>query len=328
MTRALTVGSLFSGIGGIDLGLQRAGFEIKWQVEIDGYCQKVLAKHWPDVARYGDIRTVGKHNLAPIDLIAGGFPCQDISNAGRRAGIDGERSGLWTEFYRIICELRPSFVLVENVAALLGRGFDQVLGDLAACGYDAEWQVLSAESVGAPHLRERVFIVAYPQRSQWWQSKPFGDVPNRQNAQWQEASSRLRASSENGRKGILAYTTGEGLSIRRQSRLTPHETQARAGMEYQFERCGKDVADPDRQSLAVGQVFGSYAAKELTTFKRSCSTGAGQWTTESRLDRVANGVPHRVDRLKGLGNAVVPQIAEYIGRCIMHAISQESEVVA
>src|SRR6266704_6055187 len=118
----LTYGSLFSGIGGIDLGLDRAGFQCQWQVEINEYAQKVLAKHWPDVARYGDIRTVGKHILEAVDLIAGGFPCQDISNAGKRAGIEGERSGLWSEYFRVICELRPRYIIVENVAALLGRG--------------------------------------------------------------------------------------------------------------------------------------------------------------------------------------------------------------
>ena len=167
MANRLTVGSLFSGIGGIDLGLERAGFEIAWQVEIDEYASKVLAKHWPDVTRYGDIRECGKHNLTPVDLICGGFPCQPHSLAGRRRASGDERD-LWSEFYRVICELRPAWVLAENVPGLLssenGRFFGRVLRDLARCGYDAEWQVLSAEAVGAPHLRERVFIVGYPMR--------------------------------------------------------------------------------------------------------------------------------------------------------------------
>lgn len=132
-----------------------------WQVEIDEFCRKVLTKHWPDVPKFNDVRECGKHNLERVDLIAGGFPCQDISNAGKRAGIDGSRSGLWSEFHRIICELRPRYVLVENVAALLVRGMGRVLGDLAASGYDAEWDVLSARQFGALHLRERVFIFAY-----------------------------------------------------------------------------------------------------------------------------------------------------------------------
>ncbi|MDY6895180.1 MAG: DNA cytosine methyltransferase, partial [Thermotogota bacterium] len=160
----ITFGSLFAGIGGFDLGLERAGMECKWQVEIDPFCQKVLAKHWPEVKKYEDVRKVGKHNLEPVDLICGGFPCQDISNAGSRLGLAGKRSGLWAEYYRIICELRPRFIVVENVSALLVRGFGVVLGDLATCGYNAEWQCFPAAYFGAPHPRDRVFIVAYSNR--------------------------------------------------------------------------------------------------------------------------------------------------------------------
>lgn len=134
----LTFISLFAGIGGIDLGLERAGMRCVAQVEIDDYATRVLAKHWPTVRRLRDVRSAGAHNLPRADVIAGGFPCQDISNAGRRAGIGGERSGLWAEYARIVRELRPRYVLVENVAALLSRGVDRVLGDLAALGYDAE----------------------------------------------------------------------------------------------------------------------------------------------------------------------------------------------
>lgn len=158
---SLTFGSLFAGIGGIDLGLERAGMTCKFQVEIDGYATRVLEKHWPNVLRFRDVRSVGVHNLPAVDLLCGGFPCQDIADPGRRIGITGERSGLWTEFNRIIRELRPRFVIVENVSALLDRGIDRVLSDLAAGGYDAEWSVLSSCAMGAPHTRERVFIVAY-----------------------------------------------------------------------------------------------------------------------------------------------------------------------
>lgn len=163
----LTVGSLFSGIGGLELGLERAGMQVIWQVEKDPYCLKVLARHWPNVERYEDVKEVGRHNLQPVDLICGGFPCQDVSLAGKRAGLQGERTTLWREFARIIRELRPRWVLAENVPGLLssdkGMFFGQVLRDLAACGYDAEWQVLPAAAFGAPHKRDRVFIVAYAQ---------------------------------------------------------------------------------------------------------------------------------------------------------------------
>src|SRR5690606_18615786 len=171
----LTVGSLFAGIGGIDLGLERAGMQVRWQVEIDDYCRRVLAKHWPEVTRYADIRDVGAHNLEPVDLIAGGFPCQDISFAGKGAGINGERSGLWREFARVVRELRPRYVLVENSSALTFRGLGDVLADLAVLGYDAEWSVLSACALGAPHTRERLFVVAYRDCPGLQTSGPGGD---------------------------------------------------------------------------------------------------------------------------------------------------------
>ena len=148
----MKVGSLFAGIGGFDLGLERAGFEIAWQVEIDPYCQRVLAKHWPDVPRYGDIRAIDWATVPRVDLLCGGFPCQDLSFAGKRAGIDGERSGLWSEYVRAIRALRPRFILVENVPGLLTNKYmGRVLGDLAACGYGAEWEVFSACAIDAPH---------------------------------------------------------------------------------------------------------------------------------------------------------------------------------
>jgi DNA (cytosine-5)-methyltransferase 1 len=158
----LTIGSLFSGIGGLELGLERAGLgPVKFQVEIDPYCRAVLAKHWPDVERFDDVRTVGRGNLAPVDVICGGFPCQGISAAGKGLGLADPRSGLWTEYARIVGEIRPRYVVVENSPMLAGRGLDRVLADLADLGFDAEWFPLAACEVGAPHERERVFIVAY-----------------------------------------------------------------------------------------------------------------------------------------------------------------------
>ncbi len=185
----MRVGSLFSGIGGLDLGLERAGMKVVWQVENDEWCTRVLAKHWPDVARFRDVRechgaladTKGRDaresasrdrgegagrtgSLAPVNLICGGFPCQPVSHAGRRLGAADER-WLWPEFRRIVREVRPEWVLVENVPGLRsaddGRLFGGILRDLAESGYDAEWDGISAAGVGAPHLRERVFIVAH-----------------------------------------------------------------------------------------------------------------------------------------------------------------------
>jgi len=119
-------------------------------VEIDGYARKILERHFPEATRFTNVKRVGEHNLASVDILSGGFPCQDISVAGNQAGIDGERSGLWSEFYRIIGELRPRYVVIENVANLVILGLERVLCDLAEIGYDAEWQIISANDVGAP----------------------------------------------------------------------------------------------------------------------------------------------------------------------------------
>ena len=159
---------LFSGIGGFSLGLERTGgFETVAFCEIDKFCQKVLRKHWPNVRQYTDIKTLTAVQLTAdgitVDAICGGFPCQDISLAGGGAGMgEGTRSGLWSEYARLIGELRPRYVIVENVSALLGRGLDRVLGDLAQIGYDAEWHCIPASAVGAPHRRDRIWIVATP----------------------------------------------------------------------------------------------------------------------------------------------------------------------
>ena len=164
----LTFGSLFAGIGGFDLGFERAGMVCKWQVEIDDYATKVLEKHWPNVHRERDIRQCGKHNLEYVDVICGGFPCQDISYAGLGAGLEGERSGLFFEAVRLVSELQPRIVVLENVAALLTRGLDRVLGTLAAIGFDAEWHCIPAAAVGAPHIRDRVFVAAYASSKRAW----------------------------------------------------------------------------------------------------------------------------------------------------------------
>ena len=153
---------LFSGIGGIALGLHRAGpFKTECFVESDLWCQQILRHHWPDTRIHDDVCTLDTSTLGDIDLIAGGFPCQDISFAGDGKGLDGDRSGLWREFRRIIGELRPRFVIVENVSALLYRGLGEVLGDLASLRYDAEWHCIPASHLGGTHIRDRVFIIAY-----------------------------------------------------------------------------------------------------------------------------------------------------------------------
>lgn len=274
----LTVGSLFSGIGGLDLGLERAGMQVKWQVEIDDYCNKVLEKHWPDVTRYRDVRTVGD-GLEHVDLICGGFPCQPVSVAGKRKGKDDER-WLWPEYIRIVRQVKPRWVVVENVPGLLsmdnGRLFAGILRDLSESGYDASWDCIPAAAFGAPHLRYRLFLVAYSQGSRSHQGH------------WK---ANERPSGENTKSRL-----GLGHSGLRQSDYTP-QTMADANGKGQsvFQGC------PTHEGLG----------------RNGAISSSDWWDIEPDVDRVANGVPSRVDRLKGLGNAVVPQVAEWIGRRIM-----------
>jgi len=257
-----TLGSLFAGIGGIDLGFERAGFETVFQVELDPFCRRVLAKNFPKADRsVTDVKCGNSKSLPRVDVLAGGFPCQDISNAGHRVGIGGARSGLWKEFHRIIGELQPKYVIVENVAALLGRGMGVVLGDLAEIGYDAEWGIISAADLGAPHLRKRVWILAYP------------------NCERELQSQRLE-QNERGR----------------------------------FSDSGSEVAHPQSvSSYGKGEARASRFGLQIGR----CSGKHHPWTVEPNVGRVADGVPRRVDRLRGLGNAVVPQIPEYIAGLIL-----------
>ena len=252
-----------------------------WQVEIDPYCCRVLARHWPDVPKYEDVRDVGAHNLEPVDLIAGGFPCQDISYAGKGAGLTGERSGLWFEFARIIRELGPRYVLVENVPALRSRGLGAVLGTLAACGYDAEWDCIPASALGAPHQRDRIWIIAYPDADQQGPQGRDGEV----------VSERLGERLVGPVGPPVAYAECD-----RVSHTGPATASGAAG--------GVQKEEQERERL------------RLDPRERSHCSGRN-WLTEPDVGRVANGVPSRVDRLRGLGNAVVPPVAEWIGRRIL-----------
>jgi DNA (cytosine-5)-methyltransferase 1 len=159
----LRIGSLFSGAGLCDLGFHRAGFVHRFFCEVDPYCRRVLARHWPGVPIFEDVRDIDPAMLPEVDVLSGGFPCQDVSCGGRRAGITtNTRSGLWYEFKRIIASTKPRYIVIENVKGLLSKGMEIVLQDLADIGCAAEWQSIPAALFGAPHLRERIFIVAYP----------------------------------------------------------------------------------------------------------------------------------------------------------------------
>jgi DNA (cytosine-5)-methyltransferase 1 len=280
----MRVGSLFSGIGGFDLGLERAGMQVRWQCEIDEFCRGVLTKHWPGVPCYRDIRELNGATVQPVDVLCGGFPCQDISSAGKGAGITGSSSGLWFEYARLIRELRPRYVVVENVPMLRSRGLDRVLGTLAACGYDAEWDGIPARALGAPHQRDRIWIVAYPHDAE-------GACTPQRLALAHPERERL--------EGQQHGSTGQ-----------PELAEPRIG--------GRDVAYAPRRGRGAGP---DVALSESQG--RTGPTDCGWWATEPDVGRVAHGIPARMDRLRGLGNALIPQIAEWIGQRILAYEAQQ-----
>ena len=298
----MTFGELFAGIGGFSLGLERAGMTCKWQVEIDPYATAVLRKHWPDVPKHDDVRTFPPtHDGYSVDLVCGGFPCQDISLAGKGAGLAGARSGLWHEFARIIGDLRPRYVVVENVAALLNRGMGTVLGDLSSLGYDAEWHVIPASAVGAPHRRDRVWIVANARREHGDWRPSVSTLPDRQTAQRDEAVNHSERCS-------ALVANAEGISCR--AGLCEDDPQQNG--HQPCNSCG-DVSNANSAGRQQQRRPESAPAEQPAA---ECS---GWWESEPDVGRVAHGVPSRVDRLRCLGNAVVPQVVEVIGRAILEA---------
>jgi len=268
--------SLFAGIGGIDLGLERAGMTCVGQVEWESFPQAVLQKHWPDVPKIEDVRDFDGHEFGEFDLLAGGYPCQPFSVAGSRKGKDDIRH-LWPEVHRIIRNVRPRVVLLENVTGHLSLGFSDVLGDLASCGYDAEWDCIPAAAVGAPHRRDRVFIVATKRAESMANTKSqFSDGSNNHTRKCLASRPSTKLGDSSGQTHV-ADTDGAGFK---------------------------------KQHAATVTNRPGHSARSINSFRR-------EWPAEPNVGRVAHGVPNRVDRLKGLGNAVVPQVAEYIGRRIL-----------
>jgi len=271
----LTVGSLFSGIGGLDLGLERAGMEVIWQSEIDPYACKVLSKHWPKVPNHGNIKDINWRHIVRPDIVCGGYPCQPFSTAGKRNGTDDPRH-LWPWVGQAISQLRPKYAILENVRGHITLGLSTVLGDLASIGYDAEWGVVSAASVGAPHRRDRIIIVAYSQ-SDGLRGRHIND--SRKISEWPDLQVKAGRSS-----GFVANS-----DIR--------QTGRRLGsIPTNSEEIRRQVNNIRREKINAGRQW---------------------WATEPDVGRVAHGVPSRVDRLRGLGNAVVPQVAELIGRMVI-----------
>lgn len=346
---------LFSGIGGFSLGLERTGMETVAFCEISPVCRHLLAHHWPDVPCFDDVTTLTGEQVGPIDVICGGFPCQDISFAGKGAGLAGERSGLWREYARLVRELRPAFVIVENVAALLGRGLGDVLGDLAALGYDAWWDCIPASAVGAPHRRDRLWVVAYARGQQ---HEGYGDALRRE-----IAAGLSRAAAEQGvcaghggeafaldpdANGIRPYRAGMhlhggaelrheqvgdaeplGVDVAHASRKLWDRSRSRAEQDGRGQSADRsDVGNANGQGLSLAGIPGGPREAPGGIEARRAADRAGWWSAEPDVGRVAHGVPARVDRLHGLGNAVVPQIPEIIGCAIKAAANPVREEIA
>lgn len=288
----MRIGSLFSGIGGLELGLELAlGGRVVWQVEREPWPRAVLARHWPaadrtvrDVTQPGGLfrshYTVDQ--LAPVDLICGGFPCQDVSPAGSGKGItDGQKSGLWRDFERVLCRLRPRFVVVENSHMLPHRGLDVVLRDLASLGYDAEWSRIGACDVGAPHRRWRCFVVAW-----------LADTDSR---------------------GRLGQRVSVDAELEGAQRDEPY-------------RCGATVADTDGDGLTPSR--GRPSGRDTVPSSALCRVANGLpiWLGDGPLPRAIEGHDLKADgraALRALGNAVVPAVAYEVGLWLARIMDRE-----
>jgi len=280
---------LFSGIGGFSLGLEATGgFETKAFCDIEKYPRQVLQKHWPHVKQYEDIKELNYERLKAdgidsIDIITGGYPCQPFSIAGRQKGEQDSRH-LWPEYFRLVKELRPTWVIGENVSGHIKLGLDTVIEDLESEDYAVRPFSISASSIGANHQRERIWILAHSRRSQWPRAEQRGENENETRKENANQFERSSSTSE----VDVANTNNERLQRQWQSRnqFTPRFNSS-------------------RESSEEGQR----------------TVGQGWWESEPNMGRVAHGIPKRVDRLKSLGNSLVPQIPYYIGKTILEVMN-------
>ena len=271
---------LFSGIGGFSLGLERAGMSTVAMCEKDPYCRKILAKHWPDLTIHEDIRNLdGKRYAESIDLVCGGFPCQPFSVAGKRKGTNDDRH-LWPEMLRVIKESRPRWVIGENVFGFINMALDDVQADLEREHYEVRKFVLPAVAVDAKHRRDRIILIAYSNSPAVWDRT--------------ERQAQGRDNLQAGRKTI-----------------TPNDGTAQSLADTQSERV---------QGLWSGREQEPHAhERQELPMCESQRPRPAYWEAEPCVGRVADGVPNRVDRIRGLGNAVVPQLIQAIGELVIKA---------
>jgi len=279
--KPITILDTFAGIGGFSYAADKlvGGFKTTQFIEINPFCQKILKKHWPDIPIHNDINTFTA-GTGQFDCITGGFPCQDLSVAGRQAGITKEsRSGLFYELMRIICMVRPKFVVMENVAAILNNGLDIVLGELSQAGYDAEWAVISASSLGACHRRSRWWCVAY--------TNNYGSS----SSSFNKINDETDSSSQKRQNEISKFT---GSSESTNSRTFQSFTKSTDSNSKRLQR-----------QILRKMERGVWTAKHT----RRLNPNWRQYVSKPILFRGSDGLSFRVDRTKALGNSVVPQVA-------------------
>jgi len=326
---------LFSGIGGFSLGLERVGMETVAFCEIEPFCRRILQKHWPDAIIHEDIRKIdGRQYQGAVELVCGGFPCQPFSHAGEQRGKQDDRH-LWPEMLRVIREVQPAWVLGENVPGIISMELDQCLADLEEAGYSAGAFVIPACAADAHHIRNRVWICAHANGpalrngAEWatqgrhnvqgsrdaqlghdGTSQPMADPHPERQLQSQGVEQEQRGWAGNSSEDVANTERSEVRS--RSEEVDSRETQA---TQRSGER-SRPVANPGGKRLEGWQSGGDWGSQHPEP-EQSGGPVAQHWEPEPDVGRVANGVPHRVDRLKGLGNAVVPQVVERLGRMIL-----------
>ena len=334
----LNVLDIFSGIGGFSIGLEAASMQTVAFCEINPFCRKILTRHWPSIPIFSDITTIDKKDLKTlprIDIIAGGFPCQDISVAGKGGGIKAKRSGLWKEFARLINDIRPKYAIIENVANLRSTGLISVLQDLWEIGYDAEWHCIPASAFGAPHRRDRIWIIAYPSCI-----SKVGLSIRKEETESTFGDSCKNASDPDCKRCEHREYNQQGRCLPgNKNRKYPQTQQEWDIRESRASQICKVFPDTDQQGLQGCRGFREIsqicAQEQIGMYY--CSRGIKQWGKEpSEVARLKDerlnpdwvewlmGYPiswtdggSRRQRLQSLGNAVVPLIPEFLGKVVV-----------